>query len=93
MCTNRERSIIVSKGGRYWIYTNLFRKQNRNNIDEAQLAAFHKLATEFVGVSDETLSKLLKKKLCEVGVQRETSEWNGAQALHVARKRGLAALA
>ena len=60
---NRERSIIVAKGGRYWVYTYLFGKQDRNNIDEAELAAFRKLATQFAGVSDDTLSKLLKKKL------------------------------
>lgn len=60
---NRERSIIVAKGGRYWVYAYLFGKQDRNNIDDAELAAFRKLVTEFADVSDETLSKLLKKKL------------------------------
>ncbi len=60
---NRERSIIVAKCGRYWVYTYLFGKQDRNNIDDSELAAFRKLATEFAGVSEEALSKLLKKKL------------------------------
>lgn len=28
---NRARSIILAKGGRYWVYTYLFGKQDRDN--------------------------------------------------------------
>lgn len=41
---NRHRSIIVAKGGRYWVYAYLFAKQDQANIDEAELAAFRALA-------------------------------------------------
>ncbi len=41
---NPHRSIIVAKGGRYWVYAYLFAKQDQANIDEAELAAFRALA-------------------------------------------------
>ena len=31
---NRHRSIILAKGGRYWIYAFLFAKQDRANIED-----------------------------------------------------------
>jgi hypothetical protein len=41
---NRHRSIIVAKGGRYWVYAFLFAKKDRANISAAELAAFRELA-------------------------------------------------
>jgi hypothetical protein len=41
---NRHRSIIIAKGGKYWIYTYLFAKKDRGNIDIDELAEFKKLA-------------------------------------------------
>ncbi len=40
---NLYRSIIVAKGGQYWIYAYLFAKQDRANIED-ELVAFRKLA-------------------------------------------------
>jgi hypothetical protein len=34
---NLYRSIIVAKGGRYWIYAYLFAKQDRANIEDDEL--------------------------------------------------------
>ena len=42
---NRSRSIILAKGQRYWVYAFLFAKKDRDNINDAELAAFRDLAT------------------------------------------------
>jgi len=34
---NRHRSIVLAKGGRYWIYQVLFAKKDRSNISTAEL--------------------------------------------------------
>ena len=44
---NMHRSIVLAKGGRYWIYAYLFAKQNRANISPDELAAFRKLAEAY----------------------------------------------
>lgn len=37
-------SIVVAKGRRCWVFTYLFAKQDRANIDDRELAAFRDLA-------------------------------------------------
>jgi hypothetical protein len=37
---NLYRSLIVSRGGRYWVYVYLFAKSNRENIGMDELASF-----------------------------------------------------
>ena len=37
---NLYRSIILAKGGRYWILAYLFAKKDRANIDAAELRDF-----------------------------------------------------
>jgi hypothetical protein len=44
---NAHRSIIVAKGGRYWVYAFLFAKQDRANISPDELVAFRKLAAAY----------------------------------------------
>jgi hypothetical protein len=34
---NRHRSIVVAKGGRYWVYEYLFAKKDRANITHTEL--------------------------------------------------------
>ena len=41
---NMHRAIVVAKGRRFWIFAYLFAKKDRANIDDAELAAFKKLA-------------------------------------------------
>jgi hypothetical protein len=41
---NMHRSIVVAKGGKYWVYAFLFAKKDRANIDECELVEFRKLA-------------------------------------------------
>jgi len=58
---NRSRSIILAKGGVHWIYEYLFAKKDRDNIDDAELAAFRKLAKTYEGLDDQQLDRLLKE--------------------------------
>lgn len=44
---NMHRSIIVAKGGRYWVYAFLFAKQDRANISPDELVALRKLAAAY----------------------------------------------
>jgi hypothetical protein len=49
---NRHRSIIVAKGGKYWVYAYLFAKKDRDNIAIDELAEFKKLATIYSRQTD-----------------------------------------
>ncbi|MDP3877510.1 MAG: type II toxin-antitoxin system RelE/ParE family toxin [Methylobacter sp.] len=57
---NRHRSIIIAKGGQYWIYTYLFAKKDRSNIDTNELAEFKKLAALYGRQTDETINTQIK---------------------------------
>ncbi len=41
---NMHRSIVLAKAGEYWVFTYLFAKKDRANIDDDELMAFRKLA-------------------------------------------------
>lgn len=56
---NRYRSIILAKGGEYWIYTYLFAKSDRANIDDKELAGFRKLAKTYEGLNTHQIDQLL----------------------------------
>jgi len=47
--SNLHRSIILAKGGKYWIYEYLFAKKDRANIDGDELLAFRLLANSYAG--------------------------------------------
>ena len=59
---NMHRGIILAKGERYWIYTYLFAKKDRDNIEDAELKEFRKLATIYGGLSPKQLARLLKDR-------------------------------
>lgn len=44
---NRQRSIVLARGARWWVYEYLFAKQDRANIDDAELKAFRALAKAY----------------------------------------------
>lgn len=44
---NMHRSLILAKGGRFWVYAFLFAKKDRANITAEELAGFRKLADAF----------------------------------------------
>ena len=56
---NRYRSIILAKGGKYWIYEYLFAKKDRDNIESNELLAFRLLASSYVGLTLLQVGKLL----------------------------------
>lgn len=59
---NRHRSIILAKGGDYWVYQFLFAKKDQDNITKKELAGFKTLAKAYEGLSDKQIQLLLKNK-------------------------------
>lgn len=56
---NRHRSIVLAKGGRYWVYEYLFAKNNRANIKPDELMNFRSLARGYESLSDVQIIQLL----------------------------------
>ncbi|MNG22635.1 hypothetical protein D3C84_1071440 [compost metagenome] len=56
---NRHRSIVVAKGGRYWIYQLLFAKKDRSNISFAELTELRGLAKVYGVMTDMQVQHLL----------------------------------
>lgn len=64
---NRQRSIIVAKGRRYWVYAFLFAKQDRANIHDDELMAFRALADLYARKTDmEIDQELTARELVEI---------------------------
>jgi hypothetical protein len=59
---NRYRSIVLAKGGRYWIYQVLFAKKDRSNINSAELKELRKLAKAYAQLTEEQIQGLLVMK-------------------------------
>jgi hypothetical protein len=59
---NMHRSIILARGGQYWIYEYLFAKKDRANIEDSELKDFRILAKAYAGLTGEQLAQLLKDK-------------------------------
>ena len=59
---NRHRSIILTRGDRYWIYEYLFAKQDRDNIDADELASFRMLAKSYAGLTEAQVTELIEQK-------------------------------
>jgi hypothetical protein len=56
---NDFRSIILAKGGRNWIYEYLFAKKDRDNISDAELSNFRKLAKSYERLMEREISQLI----------------------------------
>lgn len=56
---NLYRSIILAKGGEYWVYEYLFAKKDRANIENDELLAFRLLANSYAGLTEQQVSQLL----------------------------------
>ena len=64
---NLFRSIIVAKGGRYWVYEFLFAKKDQANLEGGDLIRFRKLAKNYESLSEEQVSELqIKLKWMEI---------------------------
>ncbi len=59
---NLYRSIVVAKGGRCWVYTYLFAKKDRANINEDDLARLRELAGVYARKSEIDITNDLKAK-------------------------------
>ena len=56
---NMHRSIILAKGGRFWVYAYLFAKADRDNIDPDELDAFKALANVYANKTDGDIAREL----------------------------------
>ena len=54
---NLYRSILLARGGRYWVYVYLFAKQDRANIDDDELKAFRNLAGLYARKTDANIAR------------------------------------
>ena len=57
---NDYRSILLAKGGRYWIYAYLFAKKDRANIRDDELQDFRVLAKAYASLDDGKVGQLLR---------------------------------
>ena len=57
---NKHRSLILAKGGRYWVYEFLFAKSDLDNIDDDELQSFRTLAKAYADLSEKQVEQLLK---------------------------------
>ncbi len=57
---NLYRSILIAKGGRYWIYEYLFAKQDMANIEDSQLVNFRKLAKVYGTLTLQQIDQLVQ---------------------------------
>jgi len=61
---NQYRSIILAKGGQYWVYEFLFAKQDVANIDD-DLLRLRKIAKDYAELTTDQVSTLLKQSKWE----------------------------
>ena len=68
---NRYRSILLGKQATYWVFTYLFAKKDRENIDADELAAFKKLSKDYAAAPASTWKAMLEngdlKEICNDG--------------------------
>lgn len=57
---NLFRSIVLARGRHYWVYTYLFAKKDRANIEEDELYAFRALATLYARKTEADIEKEIK---------------------------------
>jgi len=55
---NHYRSIVVARGGRYWVYEYLFAKKDRSNIEDEELNEFRKLAKTYAILTEQQVDEL-----------------------------------
>ena len=59
LSNNQYRSIIVARGGDYWVYQFLFAKQDRANIGEDELNGFRMIAQPYGGMTPDQVDAQL----------------------------------
>jgi len=59
---NSKRGIVINKVGRFWVFVFLFAKNDRENISNAELAAFKDLAAGYVAMTNGQIDAALKER-------------------------------
>lgn len=62
LSNNQYRSIVLARGGNYWVYEYLFAKRDRANIDEDELKAFRQLAKAYAVLTAGQVAELVAGK-------------------------------
>jgi hypothetical protein len=60
LSNNQYRSIILARGGDYWVYEFLFAKQDMANISDDKLRKFRMVAGGYAGLDTHAVHMLLK---------------------------------
>ena len=55
---NLYRSIVIARGGRYWVYEYLFAKKDRDNIEDDDLARFRKIAKAYETLTEQQVDQM-----------------------------------
>jgi hypothetical protein len=64
---NLYRAIIIARGGRYWVYTYLFAKNDRANIKQDELVDLRSYAELYTRKTDADIAKEIQlKELVEI---------------------------
>jgi len=56
---NLYRSIVVARGGQYWVYEYLFAKKDRANIEDNDLAKLRKIAKAYEALTEQQVDELI----------------------------------
>jgi hypothetical protein len=59
LSNNQYRSIILARGGDYWVYQYLFAKQDRANIDDDELKVLRGIAKGHAALKPEQVAVLI----------------------------------
>lgn len=62
LSNNLYRSIILARGGAYWVYQYVFAKQDRANIDDDELKAFRLLAKDYATMTQAQADAQVAKR-------------------------------
>lgn len=60
---NRDRAIILAKGGNHWFYAFLYAKQDKANITLQELAGFRALSKHYADLTVEKITALINRKV------------------------------
>jgi hypothetical protein len=81
---NLYRSIVIARGRRYWVFTYLFAKQDRANIDSDDLAAFRAQAGVYALKSDAAIDRDVDsgeiEEICHGGKPEVQERGNGSDS-------------
>ena len=67
LSNNQYRSIILARGGNYWVYEFLFAKQDKANLEDFELSEFRELAKIYQALTEADVENaLVNDRLVEI---------------------------